>query len=225
MPHAYPPLNVQVRTPELVLVGASDDVLERLVPVIRDGVVGPGQMPFDDPMSLYEDSPQREWKWQRAIWAGRARVSAQLWRLYFVVMVDDSPVGMQDLIGTDFAVLGTVSTFSWLQPSFRRRGLGTEMRAAILHLAFAGLGAREASSEAFEDNGASNGVSSALGYEPNGTTWATRRGNPALLTAWKLTRKRWEQNRRDDIQLTGVEACLPVLGLDRHPVSRGDETP
>jgi RimJ/RimL family protein N-acetyltransferase len=59
-------------------------------------------MPFDDPMSLYEDSPQREWKWLR------------------------------------FAVLGTVSTFSWLQPSFRRRGLGTEMRAAMLHLAFAG---------------------------------------------------------------------------------------
>jgi RimJ/RimL family protein N-acetyltransferase len=223
MPHTYPPLNVQVRTPELALVGASDDVLERLVPVIRDGVVGPGQMPFDDPMSLYDDSPQREWKWQRAIWAGRARVSPQAWRLYFVVMVDDRPVGMQDLIGHDFAVLGTVSTFSWLQPSSRRRGVGTEMRAAILHLAFAGLGAREASSEAFEDNSASNGVSRALGYEPNGTTWATRQGNPALLTAWKLTRKRWEQNRRDDIQLTGVEECLPVLGLDRHPVSSGDD--
>jgi hypothetical protein len=39
--------------------------------------------------------------------------------------------------------------------------------------------------------------------------------NPAPLTAWKLTRKNWEQNRREDIQLTGVEACLPVLGLDR----------
>ena len=62
---------------------------------------------------------------------------------------------MQDLIGINFAVLGTVSTFSWLQPSFRRRGLGTEMRAAILHLAFAGLGAGEASSEAFADNDAS----------------------------------------------------------------------
>lgn len=215
MPHTYPPLNVQVRTPELALVGASDDLLERLVPVIKAGVVGPGQMPFDDPMSLYEDSPQREWKWLRAIWAGRARAEPQWWRLYFVVMVDDSPIGMQDLIGIDFAVLGTVSTFSWLQPSFRRRGLGTEMRAAILHLAFAGLGAGEASSEAFADNDASNGVSRALGYEPNGTTWAARRGNPALLTAWKLSRKRWEQNRRDDIQLTGVEACLPVLGLDR----------
>ena len=185
------------------------------MPVIREGVVSAGQMPFDDPMSLYEDSPQREWKWLRRIWAGRARVEPQWWRLYFVVMVEGSPIGMQDLIGTDFAAFGTVSTFSWLQPSFRRRGLGIEMRSAILHLAFDGLDAREASSEAFTDNEASNAVSRALGYEPNGTTWATRRGNPAPLTAWKLTRKNWEQSRRDDIQLTGVEACLPVLGLDR----------
>jgi RimJ/RimL family protein N-acetyltransferase len=215
MPHTYPLLNVEIRTPRLTLLGASDDLLERLVPVIREGVVTPGQVPFDDPMSLYEDSPQREWKWLRAIWAGRARAGPEWWRFYFVVVVDGNPVGMQDLIGADFAALGTVSTFSWLQPSSRRLGLGTEMRSAILHLAFAGLGAREASSEAFADNDASNAVSRALGYEPNGTTWATRRGDPALLNAWKLTRKQWEQSRRDDIQLTGVEACWPALGLDR----------
>ncbi len=215
MPHTYPLLNVAVRTPRLALVGAADDMLERLVPVIRDGVVDPGEMPFDDPMSLYEDGPQREWNWLRRIWQGRGRVDPQWWRFYFVVMVDDSPVGMQDLIGTNFAAFGTVSTFSWLRPSSRRQGIGTEMHSAILHLAFAGLGAREASSEAFADNEASNGVSRTLGYEPNGTAWATRQGNPAQLTAWKLTRKRWERNRRDDIQLTGVEACLPVLGLDR----------
>jgi RimJ/RimL family protein N-acetyltransferase len=135
------------------------------------------------------------------------------WRLYFVVMVDGNPVGMQDLIGTEFAALGTVSTFSWLQPSLRRRGLGTEMRAAILHLAFAGLGAREASSEAFADNNPSNGVSRNLGYEPNGTTWATRWGHPAMVTAWKLPRDRWQQIRRADIQLAGVEECLPLLGI------------
>jgi len=90
------------------------------------------------------------------------------------------------------------------------------MRSAILHLAFGGLDAREAASEAFTDNEASNAVSRALGYAPNGTAWATRRGNPAPLTRWKLTREQWAQSRRDDIQLTGVEACLPVLGLD-HP--------
>jgi RimJ/RimL family protein N-acetyltransferase len=144
MHHTYPLLNVQVRTPRLTLVGATDDLLERLVPIIRDGILDPGQMPFDDPMSLYEDSPQREWKWLRGIWAGRARADPQWWRFYFVIMADGSPVGMQDLIGTNFAALGTVATFSWLRPSFRQRGFGTEMRSAILHLAFAGLAAREA---------------------------------------------------------------------------------
>lgn len=56
-----------------------------------------------------------------------------------------------------------------LAPSLRHRGLGTEMRSAILHLAFDGLDAREASSEAFADNEASNAVSRSLGYEPTGT--------------------------------------------------------
>jgi RimJ/RimL family protein N-acetyltransferase len=87
------------------------------------------------------------------------------------------------------------------------------MRAAVLHLAFAGLGAREAASEAFADNHASNRVSQALGYEPNGTGWVTRRGEAAPLTRWRLTRDRWEQTRRADIGLTGVPDCLPVLGL------------
>jgi RimJ/RimL family protein N-acetyltransferase len=87
------------------------------------------------------------------------------------------------------------------------------MRAAVLHLAFAGLGAREATSEAFADNHASNRVSQTLGYEPNGTGWATRRGEPALITRWKLTRDQWEKTRRDDIEITGVQDCLPVLGL------------
>jgi RimJ/RimL family protein N-acetyltransferase len=87
------------------------------------------------------------------------------------------------------------------------------MRAAVLHLAFAGLGAGEATSEAFIDNHASNGVSQALGYEPNGTSWATRRGAAAPLQRWRLTRDGWHRIRRDDIELAGVQQCLPVLGL------------
>lgn len=66
---------------------------------------------------------------------------------------------MQDLKGSDFTKFGTVTTFSWLAPGQRGRGIGTEMRAAVLHLAFAGLGAREAESDAFTDNHASNRVS------------------------------------------------------------------
>ncbi len=214
MPSPYPPLHLTVRTPRLTLAAATDDLLERLVPVVRAGVVVDDEpAPFDDPMSLYEDNPAREWRWLRRIWAGRSRVDAGYWRLYFVVCDDGEPVGMQDLIGTDFAALGTVTSFSWLAPAVRGRGLGREARAAILHLAFAGLGAREASSEAFTDNHASNRVSEALGYTRNGTTWATRRGEAAELLRWRLTRDGWAARRRTDIAVAGVEECRPVLGL------------
>lgn len=214
VPHAYPPLNLAVRTPRLTLAGASDELLERLIPVVRAGVADSEPPVFDDPMSLYADSPEREWRWQRAIWAGRGRTDAAWWRLYFVVLADGEAVGMQDVIGAEFTTFGAVSTFSWLGPAYRGRGIGTEMRAAVLHLAFAGLGAREAESEAFADNRASNRVSEALGYQRNGTAWATRRGEAAPLLRWRLTRDAWETTRRDDIALAGVEECLPVLGLN-----------
>ena len=221
MPASYPPLNIQITTPTLTLAGATDDLLEQLTPVIRAGVVADDEAPFDDPMSLYPDSPDREWRWRRAIWAGRGRADESKWRLYFVVLVDGAPAGMQDLIGTDFIRFGTVSTFSWLAPAYRGRGLGTEMRAAALHLAFAGLGAREAASDAFADNHASNAVSRALGYEPNGTDWATRRGAPAALNRWRLTRQRWERTRRADIGLAGVSECLPALGISQSGLPYG----
>jgi RimJ/RimL family protein N-acetyltransferase len=213
VPYTYPPLNLTVRTPRVTLAGATDELLERLVPVVRAGVVGPGALPFDDPMSLYEDSPEREWRWLRAIWSGRGRVGRDWWRLYLVVVVDGEVAGMQDVIGAEFPAFAAVSTFSWLGQDFRGRGIGKEMRAAALHLAFAGLGAREATSDAFTDNHASNGVSQALGYQQNGTDWATRRGTSAQLLRWRLTRERWQQSRRDDIALAGVDECLPVLGL------------
>lgn len=197
----------------MTLAGAGDELLERLVPVVRAGVADVAPLPFDDPISLYEDSPEREWRWLRSIWRGRSRVEPGFWRLYFVVLVDGEPVGMQDLKGTDFTKFGTVSTFSWLAPGRRGQGIGREMRAAVLHLAFAGLGAREAESDAFIDNQASNQVSRALGYEPNGFDWDTRRGEAARIQRWRLTRDAWERVRRDDIELVGVAECLPALGL------------
>jgi RimJ/RimL family protein N-acetyltransferase len=120
---------------------------------------------------------------------------------------------MQDLIGVSFSTFGTVTSFSWLAADQRGRGLGHEMRAAILHLAFDGLGAKEAGSDAFVDNHGSNAISRDLGYEPNGSDWATRQGQPARLNRWRLTRGAWEQRRRDDIRLHGLDPCRALLPL------------
>jgi RimJ/RimL family protein N-acetyltransferase len=204
----YAPLNVRVTTPRVELRGATDDLLEELVPLVRAGQADADPPPFDDPMSLYDGDPDlRVQKWLRAIWRGRGRVASDFWRLHLVVLVDGHPVGMQDVIGTDFDTYGAATTFSWLAADLRGRGLGREMREAALHLAFDGLGAAEASSDAFVDNAGSNRVSEALGYEPNGTDWATRRGEPALINRWRITRERWLPHRRDDIAFSGAEAC------------------
>jgi RimJ/RimL family protein N-acetyltransferase len=188
-------------------------LLGELLPYVRDGIVRDDEMPFDDPISHYDQSPQREWRWLRGIWAARARVTPTFWRLPLVVEVDGKAVGMQDLIAENFSTYGGVTTYSWLVPSARGEGVGREMRSAVLHLAFAGFGARETTSEAFLDNEASNAISRSLGYDENGVTWATRRGEPFQLRRWVLARSRWETTRRSDITLTGVEACLPVFGL------------
>lgn len=162
-------------------------------------------------MSLYEDNPWRERKWLQAIWPGCGNVRPDSRRLCLVVLLAGQAAGVQDPIGVDFDTCKTGSSFSWLAPGLRQWGLGRETRAAALHLALQGLGAQEAASEAFFDNGTSNRVFEVMGYRPNGTAWATQRGEPALLNRWRLERDAGEAGRRNDIGLIGVEECKPVL--------------
>jgi RimJ/RimL family protein N-acetyltransferase len=214
--HSYAPLAVRVATPRLELLAATDDLLDQLAPLVRAGDADADPPPYDDPISLYTDDPdERVASWLRGIWRGRGTFGPETWRLYFVVIIDGRPVGMQDIIGDHFPVYGTVTTFSWLSRTVRGRGLGREMRRAALHLAFDRLGATEAGSEAFFDNEASNGVSRSLGYEPNGNAWASRRGEAALLERWRLTRESWSRTRSDDVVVQGAEACRHTLGMVR----------
>lgn len=165
---SYPLLDVRVSAPTLELRGATDELLDQLAEVVRAGKTHAEPAPYDDPMSFYEPDPDlRVAKWLRAIWRSRGKVEPDAWRLYFVVMVDGRPVGEQTLTGVNFSTLGTVTTFSWLSADQRGRGLGHEMRAAILHLAFDGLGSKQATSDAFADNHGSNAISRGPGSARN----------------------------------------------------------
>jgi RimJ/RimL family protein N-acetyltransferase len=104
-----------------------------------------------------------------------------------------------------------VKTGSWLGLGFQGQGIGTEMRAAILHLIFAGLDARVAYSAAWHDNERSLRVSRSFGYVENGVTIELRRGQPGRLINLRLDRARWEAQPRDDITVEGLEACLPFF--------------
>ena len=57
------------------------------------------------------------------------------------MLVDGEVVAVQDLFAVAFPVTRVAPTGSWLRRRFQGRGIGTAMRAAVLHLAFEGLDA------------------------------------------------------------------------------------
>ena len=85
------------------------------------------------------------------------------------------------------------------------------MREAVLHLAFAGLGAEEALSGAFEDNAASLATSRAVGYEENGEARGRRRDGSGRTVRFRMGCGAWELRRRNDIEIIGLAGCLEMF--------------
>ena len=116
-------------------------------------------------------------------------------------------------MGREFAALREVATGSWLGQKHQGKGIGTEMRAAVLHLAFEGLGAQTAVSSAWSDNKPSLGVSRKLGYTNDGVRRVMRRGKPVIDQRLRLDRATWAAKRTIPVRIEGLEPCLPLLGL------------
>ena len=213
MTHAHWPFfDLKITTPRLELRYPNDEDLFALAGILSEGIHDPATMPFSEPWTRAA-SPDLERNALRYWWSRRASLAPDDWALAFAVLDEGELVGIQDVIAKQFAVLRTVVTGSWLIRRAQGRGIGKEMRAAVLHFAFDGLGAAEAHTGAFEDNPASLGVTRSLGYQPNGSALKAREGVPVRMLEFVLTRERWMESRRDGIAITGLEPCLPLLGL------------
>jgi RimJ/RimL family protein N-acetyltransferase len=207
----WPLFGLRIETPRLTLRYPDDDDVAALAGLAAAGVHDPSWMPFLIPWTDVAPPLQQRLSMQ-FVWRTRAEWRPEHWHLGMAVVVDNHVVGVQALLAEDFAVLRTVSTGSWLGRIYQGKGIGTEMRTAIVHLAFAGLGAEYAQSRAFVDNEASTGITRRLGYEEVGRQLVVRRDAPAWIADFRLPRSRWEQQRRDDITLTGVDACRELFG-------------
>jgi RimJ/RimL family protein N-acetyltransferase len=168
----WPLFGLVVRTPRMELRLLREDELGDLVALIDAGIHDPGTMPFFVPWTDVEPR-QRAREAAQWMWRHRANWSPHNWNLTCGAFMDGKPVGVQDLGAVHFRAVRSVETGSWLGRAHQGRGLGREMREAILHLAFAGLGAEEALSGAFEDN---------VAWRPP-VRWATRRTARREVTA------------------------------------------
>lgn len=212
---AHQPLfGLQVHTPRLTLRMPTDPELIQLLEVIGRGIHDPSVMPFrfgwtDVP------SPQRERESLAHWWQGRVDWRPTNWHWCGAVHVGDQIVGVQDLIAKDFPTLREVSSGSFIGLEHQGNGIGKEMRAAVLHLAFAGLGATRAYSGYIEGNTASKRVSEALGYVPNGYCTVMVRGQAIREINLVLEKNVWESRRRDDISIEGLADCLELFGASK----------
>lgn len=209
MTDSWPLWRLELRTPRLTLRPDDDAGLVELTAEALRGVHPPEQMPFQVPWT--DAAPERLVRdTMKFYWANRAALSRDDWHVHFLVRYEGTVIGCQSLAGKDFPVLREVGTGSWLGRRFQGRGLGTEMRAAVLMFAFDHLGALTARSGAFTDNSASLAVSRKLGYVPDGTELIVRRGQPAsnvrlVVTPENLVRPDWK------LEVDGLEQARAEL--------------
>jgi RimJ/RimL family protein N-acetyltransferase len=204
--------DIRLTTPDLELRHLTEADLASLAALLPDDV----EM---DPASTTYDGLDPTWNRQVGVyqnyWRGRAGWRPESWELSFGVFRGDGGlVGYQGLEGEDFATLRTVDSSSFLTRAARGLGLGKQMRAAVLALAFGPLGARFAITSAWSDNLASLGVSRALGYVDNGVNAERREDIAGEMVHLRLTREQWTTSGwSEDVTVSGVEECMVFFGL------------
>jgi RimJ/RimL family protein N-acetyltransferase len=205
-----PLYGLRLWTPRLELrLGTRGELIE-VHELAQQGIHPPDEMPFENPWTDrsgdedfversvgFHETALREWRPER-------------WSFNPLVFLSGRPIGSQGMRAEDFPTRREVDTGSWLGRAFQGEGIGTEMRTAVLELAFRELGARVALSASMLGNEASKRVSEKLGYEITGTSTSAPRGEPQQKFDLRIGRENW--NPPFPVEIEGAEACRGLFG-------------
>ena len=202
-----PLYGMRIGTPRLELRLPTEAELVELYEVAAGGIHPPEEMPFgvawtddltEESFLAYHHSTRETW-------------SPESWKIDLGTWLDGVLVGVQGIAADGYAEKRTIGTGSWLGRRFQGRGVGTEMRTAVVELAFRELGAVAVTSSVFESNAASRRVSDRLGYRLVGRDTMSPRGVPKPHLQLRLERGEW-RGAPFPVEIEGVEACLPLFG-------------
>ncbi len=209
--HPWALYDLRIWTERLELRLPTEDELVHLLHIAGAGIHDPNEMPFGFAWTD-QNSPLFERSFLQYHWSTRATWSAAKWSLDLGVWFEGQLVGTQGIDASQFNILHTVSTGSWLGREFQGRGIGKEMRSAILGFAFDHLGAWWATSGAFADNPASSAVSRSLGYEEDGIDVLAPRGEARELIRFRINADQWHARERPRADVAGMERCYDMFG-------------
>jgi RimJ/RimL family protein N-acetyltransferase len=205
-----PLYGLRLITPRLELRLGTREELVEVHELAREGIHPPDEMPFENPWTdrsgdedfveqcvAFHESALREWRPNR-------------WSFNPLVFLSSRPIGSQGMRAEDFPTRREVDTGSWLGQAFQGQGIGTEMRTALLELAFRALGAEGALSGSVLGNESSKRVSEKLGYAVVGTSTIAPRGQPVEKHHFRIDRADWRPPF--PVEIEGAQACLPLFG-------------
>ncbi|GAA4690579.1 Protein N-acetyltransferase, RimJ/RimL family [Promicromonospora umidemergens] len=213
---AFPTFGLRVACGDLELRLPDDAELLRLADVVVAGIHPPERRPFLFPWNVGEPDEVRR-NFLQFHWSARGKVGSDAWSLELAVFRDGEPVGAQSVGAKGFPVTRSAGTGSWLGLRHHGQGIGKRMRLMALHLLFDGFDAADATTEAFDDNPESNGVTRSLGYAPNGVFPQDRQGEVATENRYRMTRRAWAARpdvHRLDVTLEGVAPVRAMLQMD-----------
>lgn len=206
-----PLYGLRLATPRLELCLGTPEEIDELGRLATRGIHSPDEMPFGVAWTDRIAEPDfmngfRAYHGERlATW------TVGSWGVDFLVWERGGLVGAMGISAKNFVADHTVATGSWLGAASQGRGIGTEMRAAILELAFRGLGAVAATSGFLEGNAPSARVSEKLGYVETGISEISPRGMPVPHHDLRLERKDWISPF--PVEISGLEPALPLFGV------------
>ncbi|MEV8590554.1 GNAT family N-acetyltransferase [Streptomyces sp. NPDC051180] len=210
--HHWPLKALRVRTPRLELRLPSEDELGEVAEVAARGVSGAGTRTFLNGWT--ELPPQGRARYVlQGYWGKLGRWTPEDWALDLVAFHEGRPVGVQNMRAAGFAVRREIVSGSWLGAEHQGRGIGTEMRLGMLHLAFAELGTVSATSASFAENLSSVTVSRKIGYRPDGITRDVLRGEVVESQRFRLSREDWQRTERPEVTVSGLRGCEELFGI------------
>jgi RimJ/RimL family protein N-acetyltransferase len=205
-----PLYKLRLTTPRLELRLGTREELVEVHELARQGIHPPDEMPFESPWTdrsgdadfveqcvAFHESALREW-------------NPNDWSFNPLVFLAGRPIGSQGMRAQDFPTRREFDTGSWLGQAFQGQGIGTEMRTALLELAFQMLGAEAALSGSVLGNESSKRVSEKLGYAIVGTSTIAPRGEPVEKYDFRLEREGWRPPFA--VKIEGADECLGLFG-------------
>jgi RimJ/RimL family protein N-acetyltransferase len=216
---AVPLFSIRVRSARLELRLPHPDELPALASAAASGIHLPGERPFlgGPGETAWALLPPQERAMSLIQWnlAALGSWRPAKWRLELGVFLDGQPIGVQAVHAEHYAITRQVTTGSWLRLDHHGKGLGTEMREAVLALVFDHLDGAWARTCTYDHNKASNRVSEKLGYRPDGLDVVAKQdGQAHLVRRYRMSKSDWASMARSTVHVEGVAEVSSWFGLE-----------